>query len=115
MSLPVSSSESMQNGSSLVTQWVKDLALSLMWLGSFLWCGFDPWPGNFCICRHGHKRKVCSTVLLIHKGTHPTPQKTFPQTSVRSSHPLIATGLVDGGIRAASSYPRKQLSYVEAK
>ena len=26
--------------SSLVAQWVKDLALSL------LWCGFYPWPGN---------------------------------------------------------------------
>ena len=29
------------NRSSLVTQWVKDPALSL------LWRGFDPWPGNF--------------------------------------------------------------------
>ena len=28
-------------GSSLVTQWVKDLALSLLWLG------FNLWPGNF--------------------------------------------------------------------
>ena len=27
--------------SSLVMQRVRDLALSL------LWCGFDPWPGNF--------------------------------------------------------------------
>ena len=29
--------------SSRVAQWVKDLALSL------LWRGFDPWPGNFHI------------------------------------------------------------------
>ena len=27
--------------SSAVAQWVKDLALSL------LWCGFDSWPGKF--------------------------------------------------------------------
>ena len=27
--------------------WVKDLALSLLWLGSQLWRGLDPWPGNF--------------------------------------------------------------------
>ena len=33
--------------SSLVAQRVKDLALSLMWLWLLLWCGFDPWPGNF--------------------------------------------------------------------
>ena len=26
---------------------VKDWALSLQWLGLLLWCGFDPWPGNF--------------------------------------------------------------------
>ena len=34
--------------SSRVAQWVKDLALSLLWLGLLLWCRFDPWPGNFC-------------------------------------------------------------------
>ena len=26
---------------------VKDPALSLQWLGSQLWCGFEPWPGKF--------------------------------------------------------------------
>ena len=26
---------------------VKDLALSLQWLGSLLGCRFNPWPGNF--------------------------------------------------------------------
>ena len=26
---------------------VKDLALSLLWLRSLLWYGFDPWSGNF--------------------------------------------------------------------
>ena len=25
----------------------KDLALSLLWPGSLLWCGFDPWARNF--------------------------------------------------------------------
>ena len=30
-----------------MTQWVKDLALSLLWLWLQLWCGFDPWPRNF--------------------------------------------------------------------
>ena len=36
-------------GSSLVAQWVKDPALSLLWLGSLLWCGLNPWPGNLCM------------------------------------------------------------------
>ena len=35
--------------SSLVVQWVKDPALSLPWLGSLLWRGFDPWPGDLHI------------------------------------------------------------------
>ena len=34
-------------GSSRLAQRVKDLALSLLWLGKLLWCRFDPWPGNF--------------------------------------------------------------------
>ena len=32
-----------------MVQWVKDPVLSLQRLRSLLWCGFDPWPGNFCI------------------------------------------------------------------
>ena len=34
--------------SSLGAQWVKDLALSLLWLRSLLWRRVHPWPGNFC-------------------------------------------------------------------
>ena len=34
---------------SLVAQWVKDQALSLQWLGSLLWHGFDPYPGDFSV------------------------------------------------------------------
>ena len=35
------------SGRSLVVQWVKDLSLSLQWLGLLLGDGFDPWPRNF--------------------------------------------------------------------
>ena len=38
--------------SSLVASQVKDPALSLMW------CGFHPWPRNFCMqCREAKKNK----------------------------------------------------------
>ena len=30
-----------------VAQWVKDLLLSLQWLGSLLWPRFNPWPRKF--------------------------------------------------------------------
>ena len=33
--------------SSLVAQGVKDLLLSLLWLGLLPWHGSDPWPWNF--------------------------------------------------------------------
>lgn len=33
--------------SSLVAQQVMEPALSLLWLMSLLWHGFNPWPGNF--------------------------------------------------------------------
>ena len=36
---------------------VKDTVLSLPWLGSLLWHGFDSWSGNFCMLWVGPKRK----------------------------------------------------------
>ena len=35
--------ETIRRRSSLVAQWVRDPVLSL------LWCGFNPWLGNFCM------------------------------------------------------------------
>ena len=37
----------------------KDPALSLLWLRSLLWCGFNPRPGNFCMLQVKPKNKVC--------------------------------------------------------
>ena len=45
---------------SLMVQWVKNLAWSLQCLGSLLWCGFDPWPGNFHMPRaHPKNNTFC--------------------------------------------------------
>ena len=43
--------------SSLVVQWVKDLALSLVWLELLLWREFNSWPGNFSMTRVHPKKK----------------------------------------------------------
>ena len=32
-----------------MAQWIKDLALSLLWSGSLLWRGLDPWSRTFCV------------------------------------------------------------------
>ena len=45
-------------GGSLVAQWVKDPALLLQWLWWLLWCGSDPWHGNFCMLQVRPKRKM---------------------------------------------------------
>ena len=47
----ITSSKEKMLGSPLVAQWVKDLALSL------LWYGFDPWPGNFLMLWAWPKKK----------------------------------------------------------
>ena len=44
--------------SSLVAQWVNDLTLSLLCLGSLLWHGFDPWPRNFLMPWAKKKKKA---------------------------------------------------------
>ena len=41
-----------------MAQWVKDPALSLLWLGSLLWYEFDPLSGNF------HMPWVCPKKLM---------------------------------------------------
>ena len=43
--------------SSLVEQWVKDLASSLLCFWSLLLLGFDPWPGNFQNKKTKQKKK----------------------------------------------------------
>ena len=44
-------------GNSFVVQQIKDLALSLQQLRLLLWCGFDPWPGNFYMLQAWPKKK----------------------------------------------------------
>ena len=50
--------KSVSQWSYCVAQQVKDLALSLQWLGLLLWHGFDPWPVNFCMLQLWGKKKV---------------------------------------------------------
>ena len=43
---------------SLVAQYVKHPALPLLWLGSLLWCGFDPWLWKFHMPQVQPKNKI---------------------------------------------------------
>ena len=42
---------------SLLAQQVKDLTLSVRWLGLLLWHGFDPCPGTSTCCECGQKKR----------------------------------------------------------
>jgi len=48
-------------------QQIKDLALSLQWLGSLLWHRFSPWPGNVHMPWVKKKKKVffINSVVLV--------------------------------------------------
>ena len=64
-------------GSSLVAQWVKELALSLLWLG------FDPWLRNFCVLQAWQKKKKkkkdsLGTGLYLTCNLHDYPFKAPP-------------------------------------
>ena len=50
-----------------MAQQVKDLASSLLWLGSLLCCRFDPWPGNFHVPQVQEKKKKNKRKEKLHK------------------------------------------------
>lgn len=53
-----------RTGSSLVTQWVKDMTLSPQWLGTLLWHGLNPWPAEL-IKVVQVRSPLCGTTELV--------------------------------------------------
>ena len=80
--------------SSLVAWWVKDLMLSLLWfVGSLLWCGFNPWPGNFHMLlsdfyRNGGSQWPVLTLAFSRKGTRCLPVPPTFVSARQLSRPL---------------------------
>ena len=72
-----------------MARWVKDLVLSLLWLGSLLWRGFNSWPGNFCMPWAWRGGGRAQTNMYISK-PHPRKQKEsrkkeiFPYKSMKT-------------------------------
>ena len=58
---------------------VKNLAMSLQWLGSLLWCGFNPWPRNFYMPHAmGAAKKIkTSKVVFFRTLFSDKPRKMF--------------------------------------
>ena len=46
-----------------MAQWVKELALSLLWLRSLPWCGFDPSLDTSACCRCAAKKNCKDQIL----------------------------------------------------
>ena len=58
-------------------QQVKDPVLSLQQLGLLLWCGFNPWPGNFhmpWVQKKKKKKKFPGNLITINN----FPKKIIP-------------------------------------
>ena len=53
-----------------MAQWVKDLALSLLWLWLQLWCEFLPWPWLLACHQHSQKQDKTKTKTTPPKKTH---------------------------------------------
>ena len=81
-----------------MAQWLKDPVLSLLWLGSLLWCGFNPWPGNFCMLK---KKKLmlcthrCDYIITIEWKPQCESWITCPGTS-RAIYNHTGTGATVG-------------------
>ena len=75
--------QGMKNRSSLVFPWVKDPALSLLWLGLLLWHTLDPWPGNFYKPQVQPKKKK---------------KKIISQAFLETTKPILGWGLAFTGI-----------------
>ena len=73
-----------------MAQWVKDLALSLLWLWLSLWCGFDPWPENFQVLRAANP---CATPTPQNKPYMASPAVDFPDLGLLFFCPYILMGL----------------------
>ena len=82
--------------SPLVAQWFKDLALSLQWLGSLLWCGFEiPGPGTCTCYRHGQKRKKERVLINTWTNMERCPCILQRQKSkVQNTYRMIPTFLI---------------------
>ena len=48
-----------------MAQQIKDLELSLLWLGSLLWHWFNPWPWNFCMPQAQPKKKKPHKIFFV--------------------------------------------------
>ena len=78
-----------------MAQQVKDPALSLLWLRSLLWRGFNPWPGNSPMLQTQPPKKCrCEARLLGLQSQFFTSCVTLDRTLNLSVHPspLMSNG-----------------------
>ena len=60
-----------------MAQLVNDPASSLLWLWLLLCCGFNPWPGNFCMPWARPKNKNNNNIKIEFEGPRECMFKTL--------------------------------------
>ena len=68
---------------------VKNLAFSWLWLGSLLWCEFDPWLRNFRMLQTQQKKKKKKTTKKTEKRTPTDPAIPFLRIYLKKTKILI--------------------------
>ena len=84
---PVQNFNSLLLWTSLVVQWIKDLALSLEQLRSLLGGGFDPGPGNIHMLQA--QLKIIIIIIIIIHCSHDVKDKSRQNTLQRGLKILI--------------------------
>ena len=62
---------------------VKDPALSLLWFKSLLWCGFDPWPGNFYMPHSQTNKQNPNTFIAAKEKTAEQEKRSKEESQIK--------------------------------
>lgn len=77
---------------SLEAQWVKDLALSPLWLSMLLWSSFDLQPWNFCVSRAQPKKE--KRIQSVNLSTRPDGLGIIPFNQIGAEDVVTVTSRV---------------------
>ena len=85
-----------------MVQCVKNLALSLQWLGLLLWCGFDPWPKNFHMPQAQPKKRERASARARTNQTKICLEYNHPEYEMQTGHMAKQEGTCTAGSKHTS-------------
>ena len=77
-----------------MVQQVKDLVVSLLWLGLLLWCGFDPWSRKFHMPQVRPKKEIIIKIQILCKPIYVMIFKWYSKEKKKSCFKSLYWGKV---------------------